>query len=173
MIATCPSLDTRGGRRLGHRRWDERGSVEVEFALGTVVLLIFLMFVVGMFRVVDAEADVQTAASAAARAASRQGTPGAASLVAQDTAMANLTEGTTTCGAIDVDTATGRLEPGGSITVTVRCTVDHTDLVLVSIPGRRDFTSTATAAVDRLRGNSGEFEDAGGVLGSSSGVEDG
>jgi len=131
---------------------DDRGSVEVEFALGMIVLLVLLMLASGVGRVVDAEADVQTAASAAARAASREGAPDAAGAAAREAAMANLTQGTTTCGSIDVDTATGRLEPGGSVTVTVRCTVDYSDLALISAPGRRHFSSTATAVVDRYRG---------------------
>jgi Flp pilus assembly protein TadG len=135
-----------------HRCDADRGSIEVEFALGMIVLLVLLMLATGVHRVVDAEADLQTAASAAARAASRQSGPSAAGSAALDAAMANLTQGTTTCGSIDVDTATGRLEPGGSVTVTVRCTVDYSDLVLISTPGRRHFRSTATAVVDRFRG---------------------
>lgn len=152
MIASRPTAGRRGRRPEWHRRDREQGSVEVEFALGIVVLLMFVMLAMGTHRVVDAEADVQTAASAAARAASRQGSPAAAISAARDTAMANLVQGTTACGDIDVDTATGRLEPGGSISVTVRCTVGYDDLVLVSVPGQRQFRSTATAVVDQYRG---------------------
>lgn len=140
------------GRRLRDRARADSGLVEVEFALGTVVLLAFLMLVVGVFRVVDAEADVQTAASAAARAASRRGSPAAATSAARETAVANLATGTTTCGSIEVETEAGGLEPGGSVTVTVRCTIDNADLVLLAAPGHRSFASTATAVVDRFRG---------------------
>lgn len=151
MTVTPSAAGRHVGLRQGARA--DRGSVEVEFALGTVVLLAFLMLVVGVFRIVDAEADVQSAASAAARAASRRGSPAAASAAARETAVANLARGTTACGSIEVETAP-RLEPGGSVTVTVRCTIDNSDLVLVTVPGNRSFASTATAVVDRFRGDS-------------------
>lgn len=131
----------------------DRGSVEFEFALGVVVVLILLMFVMGVHRIVDAEADVQAAASAAARAASQRGTPAAAAAVARETAAANLSAETSACRDLEVDTMTDRLQPGGSVTVTVRCATDYSDLVLLAVPGSRAFVSTATAVVDTYRGD--------------------
>jgi Flp pilus assembly protein TadG len=125
--------------------------VALEVALVVPALLALLMLVVVTGRLADAQADLDAAASAAARAASREATGGAARQAALDAAAANLASATP-CRDLDVATATERLVPGGSVTVTVSCAVDHSDIALVAVPGHRRLTSEATSVVDRYRG---------------------
>ena len=55
-----------------------------------------------------------------------------------------------TCAA---PTVAGTFTPGGSITVTVSCTVDLGDLTQLGlIPGSRTLTASATEVIDRTRG---------------------
>jgi Flp pilus assembly protein TadG len=139
-----------GPSRFARTPSSDRGAVAVEVAVVTPALLGLLMLVMLAGRTIDAATDVQTAATAAARAASLRSSPEAATRAAHDTA--DIADAGIACRSFDLDVATERLHPGGSVSVTVRCEVDYSDIALVAAPGVRTFTADATAVVDTYLG---------------------
>ena len=133
-------------------RHRDRGSASVELALLTPALLAFAMLMVFAGRVVDAQATVGEAAHAAARAASLERTPQAASATAAAIADATLREQGMACTDHTAAVDHGGLAAAGAVSVTVRCTVDFSDLFGAAFPGSRAIEGTATAAVDTFRG---------------------
>jgi Flp pilus assembly protein TadG len=125
----------------------------VELALLAPALLAFAMLMVLAGRVVDARATVGEAAHAAARAASLERTPGEASSTATAIAAATLREQGMACADHTTAVDHGGLAAGGAVSVTVRCTVDFSDLFGVAFPGSRTVEGGATVAVDTFRGN--------------------
>lgn len=117
-------------------------------------LVIVLLVVVAMTgRGVTARMDVDSVADAAARAASLARSPTAAQEAAQTTAEANLGDGRITCITLDVDVNPTEFAPGGSVTVTVSCVVELSDLAAgAGIPGSLTLTSTAISGIDLHRG---------------------
>jgi Flp pilus assembly protein TadG len=136
------------GRGTG--RWpDERGSMTVELVLLTPLLFALLAFLVGLGRAADARGRLVGAVRDAARAASLTTNPTAAAQTAQDTALANLTGADLECRQPQVSTDTRRFTAGGQVSVTVRCTLDLSALVVSGLPGRTSLVATATAPLDR------------------------
>lgn len=131
---------------------DERGSVAVETAVIAPALVALLLLVVFAGRVSHLDAAVERASSEAARAASLVNSPEQAQQVATTTAEANLSANAVPCSDLTVTTDTGHLEPGGSVTVTVRCVADMSDVALLGVPGSRTFLATSIEVVDRFRG---------------------
>ena len=105
----------------------ERGSMSVEMIVLVPVLLLIVMIAVAGGRLVSAEE-----ADAAARR----------SLAAADTANAQCS------GGVDV----GGFGRGGTVTATVSCRVELSDLGLVFLPGATTVTASSTAPVDTWRG---------------------
>lgn len=134
------------------RTGDDRGSVAVETAVVAPVLVFLLLLVVFAGRVAQAEGDVRRAASEAARAASLEQFPDAATDEAERVVAANLSASGVVCGALDVDVDTDDLVPGGSVAVTVRCTASMEDVTLLGVPGEREFVARSLEVVDRYRG---------------------
>ena len=126
----------------------ERGSMSVEMIVLVPVLLLIVMIAVAGGRLVSAEGMVQAAARDAARAASIERSAGEAdaaarrSLAAADTAKARCS------GGVDV----GGFGRGGTVTATVSCRVELSDLGLVFLPGATTVTANSTAPVDTWRG---------------------
>ncbi len=141
-----------GRRGCATRRSGDDGTVAVEAALVAPALLALLMLVLVAGRVSQASGDVQSAATAAARAASLRATPAAASTAAEDAAADNLGGAGVACASHSVAADTANFRPGGSVTVEVTCTADMGDIVLLSVPGSRTFSATATEVVDTWRG---------------------
>ncbi|HEX8866297.1 MAG TPA: pilus assembly protein TadE, partial [Lentzea sp.] len=56
-----------------------------------------------------------------------------------------------TCQSMAVDTDTGGLRPGGTVSVTVTCGVDFGDAVLLGVPGGKRLSATAIEPVDTYR----------------------
>lgn len=132
----------------------DRGSVAVETAIVTPVIFGFL--VLGMFgaRVVSAEREVQAAATAGARAASLAG-PATATAEAEAAAFASVDDAGVSCAggpSVTVTNGSTGFAPGSTVSVTVTCTVDVSDLTFIGLPGNIDFDYTATEVVDELRG---------------------
>jgi Flp pilus assembly protein TadG len=134
------------------RKGDDRGSVAVETAVVAPILVFLLLLVVFAGRVAQAEGDVRRAASEAARAASLEQFPDAATTEAERVVTANLSASGVVCGALDVDVETDDLVPGGSVAVTVRCTASMEDVTLLGVPGEREFVARSLEVVDRYRG---------------------
>lgn len=135
---------------------DDRGFGPVETAITVPVLFLVLMLLVAAARVASANLDVDSAADAAARAASieRSGaTAGGAARTAADSTMN--TRGRD-CSALEVspDTSGFNTAPGerASVSVTVTCTVPLSDLSLPGAPGSKTITATSTSPIDRFRG---------------------
>lgn len=143
----------RGGRTSGTR--GDKGATAVEMALLTpVVIMLIGSFSYG-YRFWTARAGVQSAAAAAARAASLATSPDAGSAVAQQVALANLDTLGVTCRshAITSDTADLASPAGtsGAVRVTVTCAVSMSDLVLPGTPGALTVTRSAQESVDTFR----------------------
>lgn len=140
----------RPGRREGARR--ETGSATVELTIATPLLVAVLVLVaVVVHRGVDARLRLDDAAHQAARAASLARSPVAATTAADATAAQALADAGLVCDPVTIATDTARFAPGGVVTVTVGCTVSHSDALFVGIPGSRQLTATFTSPVDTWR----------------------
>src|SRR5689334_9411939 len=121
--------------RLG--RWvawwrADRGSVAAEVTIAAPFLVMLLVFVaVVIHRGVDARLRLDDAAHQAARAASIERTSATATAAAQSTATNALSSAGVTCASLSVDTATGGMRPGGTVSVTVSCAVDFGDALIL------------------------------------------
>lgn len=123
-----------------------------EAALVAPFLVMLLVFVaVVIHRGVDARLRLDDAAHQAARAASIERTPATAVVAAQSTAASALSSAGLACRSLGVDTATRGLRPGGTVTVTLSCTVDLHDALLLGVPGQKRLSATAIEPVDTWR----------------------
>jgi Flp pilus assembly protein TadG len=120
----------------------------VELVLLTPLLFAMLAFLVGLGRTADARGRLVGAVRDAARAASLTTTPAAAAQTAQDTALADLTGAGLECRQPQVSTDTGRFAPGGQVSVTIRCTLDLSALIVSGLPGRTSLVANATVPLD-------------------------
>lgn len=136
--------------REGLRR-NESGSVTAELVLLTPLLILLLLFVVALGRLSGARLEVDGAAAQAARAASIAQDPTTATAMATQTATAALGSDHVTCTQLTVSTNTIQFAPGGSVAVTVTCTVALTDLTGLRLPASEAVSSRATAVIDTFR----------------------
>ncbi|NUT51416.1 MAG: pilus assembly protein TadE [Saccharothrix sp.] len=148
----------RQGRvRPGRRRWAawwraDDGSVAAEVTIAAPFLIMLLVFVgVVIHRGVDARIRIDDAAHQAARAASIERTPTAATAAAQSTAASALSSAGVTCASLSVSTSTGGLRPGGTVSVTVSCAVDFGDALILGVPGGKTLSATSVEPVDLWR----------------------
>ncbi|MDQ0988783.1 Flp pilus assembly protein TadG [Streptomyces sp. V3I7] len=145
----------RRARRLG----SDEGSTAIEAAIILPSLIMFICLAITGGRIVTSGAKIDAAAEDAAREASIHRTAAAAQQAAQTAAAESLNDQGITCASTTVDINTGGLNVPvgqvGTVTVTVTCTVDLSDLLLTGAPGAHTLTSTATSVVDqyRQRGN--------------------
>nr|WP_229916931.1 TadE family protein [Streptomyces fructofermentans] len=140
--------------RWTHRRRDE-GSAAIEAAIVLPSLIMFLCLALAGGRLVTSGAKIDAAAEDAAREASLHRTAATAHGAAHRAAAETLDDQGIRCASTGVDVDTGGLSVPvgqvGTVTVTVTCTVDLSDLLLPGVPGARTLTSTATSVVDRFR----------------------
>jgi Flp pilus assembly protein TadG len=129
----------------------DRGSTDalglallVPAALGLAIVIVFLG------RGVDSRATVQSAAESAAQAAAQERSPAAAIAAAEEVGQAMLVNADS-CSSPGVDVDLSSFGPGGSVSVTVSCTVSTDGLDLISPPSNAPTTATAFAAIDPLR----------------------
>lgn len=135
---------------------DDRGSVAAEVTLVAPILVMLLVFVgVVVHRGVDARLRINDAAHQAARAASIERTRASANSAARSAATVALSTVGVSCRALEVDTVIGGLRPGGAVTVTVSCTVDFGDALILGVLGRKRLSSTASQPVDTWRSTGG------------------
>jgi Flp pilus assembly protein TadG len=138
-------------RGLGRLRRDETGSVTAELVLLTPLLILLLLFVVALGRLSGARLDVDGAAAQAARAASIARDPTTATAMAQQTATAALGSDHVTCAQLTVNTDTSRFTPGGSVAVTVTCSVSLSDLTGLRLPASEQISDRFVAVIDQYR----------------------
>ncbi len=130
----------------------ERGAVAAQAAAMIGLLAVVMLLVLFTGRVGAANSSVQAAAHEAARAASLTGSATDAEAAARATAEANLNAGGRTCRTLTVTGDLLQPQPVGWVSVTVTCTADFSDMVLLGVPGSRSFTATAIEVVDTYRG---------------------
>lgn len=130
----------------------DRGSVAAEVTLVTPFLIMLLVFIaVIIHRGVDARLRLDDTAHQAARAASIARTPLAASTAAHSTAASALSAAGVVCRSLSVDTVTADLVPGGTVTVTISCSVDLSDALLLGVAGHQRLSATAREPIDTYR----------------------
>ncbi|HZT67392.1 MAG TPA: TadE/TadG family type IV pilus assembly protein [Acidimicrobiales bacterium] len=136
-----------------HRRRarDETGSATAELAILTPLLILFLLLVVALGRLSGARGEVDGAAAQAARAASITRDPSAATLAAQQTAAASLASEHLTCAHLGVAVDTAAFAPGGTVAVTVSCTVGLSTLTGLHLPATRTLTDRFVEPIDTYR----------------------
>ncbi|MCT9010283.1 TadE family protein [Streptomyces rhizosphaerihabitans] len=144
----------REARWPGGRRSDD-GGVAVEAAIVLPSLIMFLCLAIAGGRIVTSEAKIDAAAEDAAREASIHRTAAAAQDAAHAAAAESMADQGIACAftTVHVDTGGVSVPVGqvGTVTVTVTCTVNLSDLLLPGVPGARTLTSTATSVVDQYR----------------------
>lgn len=136
------------------RRGDEAGSATAELVILTPLLILFLLLVVALGRLSGARGEVDGAAAQAARAASITRDPASATLAAQQTAAAALASEHLTCANLGVDVDTAAFTPGGTVAVTVSCTVDLSTLTGLHLPATRTLTDRFVEPIDAYRSTS-------------------
>ncbi|KAA2253307.1 pilus assembly protein TadE [Solihabitans fulvus] len=152
-----PSARRVWSRKAAARGWlawwrADRGSVAAEVTLMAPLLILLLVFVaVVIHRGVDARLRVNDAAHQAARAASIERSGPAAVTAARSAAASALAAAGVACQSLGVETATGGLVPGGTVTVTVWCTVDFSDALLLGVADQKRLSATANEPVDTWR----------------------
>ena len=131
---------------------DQRGSAVLEMVILAPVLLLILGLGVAGARVVLAHQEADSVAGQAARAASIARDPTQAIAAAQDTATAALAQSGLSCSPMAVSVDTSGFRAGGSVAVTITCTVQLGSLMPASLVGARTISGRATAPIDTYRG---------------------
>lgn len=120
------------------------------------VMIGLLLLLVAFGRVVDADGTVDSAARAAARAASLERDAATAQAKAQDAASRSLQGEGVTCrtSSVVVDTAGYALDIGAeaNVTATISCTANLSDIGLPGLPGTKTLTASWTSPLDTYRG---------------------
>ncbi|MEU7896877.1 TadE/TadG family type IV pilus assembly protein [Nonomuraea sp. NPDC049152] len=117
----------------------------VETVMLAPVFLLFLLFLAGAGRLVEAQGEVNGAAMDAARAASVQRTLDAAEGAAQDSARSAL-EGQ--CAAPQVSLSGTRWEEGGQVQAAVTCELD---LEFLGFGATKRMTGTSVVPLEQFR----------------------
>ena len=125
-------------------------SVELTVLL-TPLFVVLLLFVVLCARTASAKIDVNAAAASAARAASLAASPAAARAEATAAAVQALAGQAVSCTGLAVSVDTTGFRRGGSVSVTLACTVRLSDLGLPGVSVTRTVTGSARAPVDVFR----------------------
>ena len=140
---------------IHHGGVPERGSAALEAAIGLPAFMLFVALIILAGRVAITTQAVDSAATASARTASIARTASDANTTARTAAASSLADQNLRCVSttVTLDT-TGFRAPVGTpatVTATVRCVVNLSDLALPGVPGTRTVTATATSPVDTFR----------------------
>jgi hypothetical protein len=127
------------------RRRRDRGSMAIETVLLAPVFVLFLMFLAGAGRLVEAQGEVNGAARDAARAASVQRTLDGAASAAEEIVTAAL-DGECSGPAVSLDGS--RWEEGGEIRAEVTCELD---LDFLGFGAARTMTGVAVVPLEQFR----------------------
>ncbi|MEV0493695.1 MULTISPECIES: TadE family protein [Streptomyces] len=143
-------------RRLTRALRRDRGSYAVETAVLAPAMIALLLLMVAFGRVIDADGAVDSAARAAARAASLERDAGSAQNKAQAAAARSLEGEGITCrtSSVTVDTAGYSLDIGvdANVTASIACTADLSDIGLPGLPGSKTLRASWTSPIDTFRG---------------------
>lgn len=145
----------RNTARWARRLRSDEGSAAIEAAIVLPALIMFICMAIAGGRIVTSGAKIDAAAEDAAREASIHRTAGSAQSAAQAAAAQSLNDQGIKCSSASVNINTGGLSVPvgqvGTVTATVTCTVNLSDLLLPGVPGAKTLTSTATSVVDQYR----------------------
>lgn len=137
------------------RAHSERGgSQSISTVLMIPAVVLFLGVIVACGRIAQAHQSTDTAAGAAARAATIERTPGAAKRSAAAVAHSTLTNHGLECNAqVSTNTAGFATSVGApaNVTVTVTCPLALADLAVPGLPGTMTITKSATSPLDTYR----------------------
>jgi Flp pilus assembly protein TadG len=140
---------------LRRRCAGDRGSYSLEVAVLTPALISLLLLMVAFGRITDAQGAVDSAARAAARAASLERSAGSAQSEAQQAASLSLSRDGVNCQAssVTVDTSGYALTVGqeASVTATIDCTANLSDIGLPGLPGAKTLNASWTSPIDTYR----------------------
>jgi Flp pilus assembly protein TadG len=133
----------------------ERGSATIEAVIGVPAFLLFVLLIIAAGRIAIARQAVEASAAEAARSASIARTQRQAEANGISGAAANLRNQGVRCTAqrVDVDTS-GFAAPVGTpatVTATVTCIADLSDLSIPGMPGSRTITATMSSPIDTYR----------------------
>ncbi|WP_336207674.1 TadE/TadG family type IV pilus assembly protein [Nonomuraea sp. LPB2021202275-12-8] len=123
----------------------ERGSMAVETVMLAPVFLLFLLFLVGAGRLVEAQGEVNGAARDAARAASVQRTFETAEAAAEKVATDALQDG---CANPAVSLDGSEWEEGGQVQAEVTCELD---LAFLGFGATKQMTGTSVVPLEQFR----------------------
>ena len=133
----------------------DEGSAAIEAAIVVPVLIAFVCMAIAGGRIVMSGSKVDAAAQDAAREASIHRTAASAQQAARAAALESLDDQGITCASSSVSVNTGGLNvPIGqvaTVSATVQCTVDLSDLLLPGAPGSKTMQATASSVVDQYR----------------------
>ncbi len=134
---------------------DHRGAAAVELALLVPALLLVLGLLVAGGRLWFARTTVNEAAQTAARAASLARSSGSAASAGRDAGLQSLATAGLHCSStsVAVNTAAFGVPAGtpSTITSTVFCVVDFSDVFLPGWPGSMELTGHGSTALDTYR----------------------
>jgi Flp pilus assembly protein TadG len=132
---------------------DREEGIGILDTLVAVPLLVAVgVLIVALARVRLADGLVIDAANDAARAASLQRSSGAAAAAASSAAATSLAGTNTSCqGGPAVSVDTSNWVAGGSVSVTVTCTANLSDVAVPGLPGSHTLDARATAPIERFR----------------------
>ncbi|MGP4049376.1 TadE/TadG family type IV pilus assembly protein [Streptomyces sp. 2A115] len=132
-----------------------RGSYALETAVLAPVLIAVLGLMIAFGRVTDAEGAVDAAAHAAARAASLERDATTAQSAAQDAVTRSLDGDGVTCQTSNVAVGTSGyatdVGEAATVTATIACTADLSDIGLPGLPGAKTLTASWTSPIDTYR----------------------
>ncbi|MFF4449960.1 TadE family protein [Streptomyces sp. NPDC001502] len=143
--------------RPSRRNWrSDRGSYSVETVILAPAVIALMLLMIAFGRVTDAAGAVDSAARAAARAASLERDAGTAQAAGAAAAELSLTgEGVRcTSSSVSVDTSGYSLDLGqeATVQVTVACTAPLGEIGLPGLPGSRTLRASWTSPIDSYRG---------------------
>lgn len=134
---------------------DERGSAAIEAVIGVPAFLLFVGLIIFGGRTATTHQSVETAAADAARSASLERTSTSAKTQAISAATTSLSNQGIHCLDVDVTVDASQFSrPVGeaaTVSVTVQCRLDLSDLSIPGVPGSRLIRATSTSPIDTWR----------------------
>ena len=139
----------------GPRTRDERGSAAIEAVIGVPAFLLFVGLIIFGGRTATTHQSVETAAADAARSASLERTSASARTQAISAATTSLSNQGIHCLDIDVTIDARQFSrtvgEAATVSVTVQCRLDLSDLSIPGVPGSRLIRATSISPVDTWR----------------------
>lgn len=134
---------------------NERGSAAIEAAVGVPAFVLFVGLIICGGRVATTHESLQSAAAEAVRSASIARDASTAKADAREAATTSVANQNIPCSDVEVqvDTSDFAKQAGqpGTVTVTVSCRLDLSDLSVPGIPGSRVLTARMSSPIDTWR----------------------